>query len=174
MKSNFFLVFLDVLNVDVGVQEADYIDEVTNAQNSGRDFKTVATEVLRTDDTDTLVLHGGSSKITDIDVNKAVMDTKKNFEEHKKEWFEKVDEDSNKLFDKAVVAAKSLNKVVIVKRLPRYDFLGIKSQLSKYANACLDQLWVKRCSPDTIRIVDIARIESDGFLHLHDILYGKR
>ena len=170
---------MDVLNVDVGVQEADYIDEVANAQNSGRDFKTVATEVLRTDDTDTLVLHGGSSEITDIDVNKAVMDTKKNFEEHKKEWFEKVEEDSNKLFDIAVVAAKSLNKVVIVKRHPRYDrrkddFLGIKSQLSKYANACLDQLWVKRCSPDTIRIVEIAGIESDGFPHLHDILYGKR
>ena len=35
------------------VQEADYINEVANAHNSGRNFKTVIPEVLRTDDTDT-------------------------------------------------------------------------------------------------------------------------
>ena len=66
---------------------------------------------------------------------------------------------------------------MIVKRLPRHDrkkddFLGIKRKLSNYANACLDQLWVKRGSPDSIRIVEIAGIESDGYLH--DILYGER
>ena len=74
-----------------------------------------------------MVLHGGSSEITDIDVNKAVMDTKKNFKKHKKEWFEKVEEDSNKLFDIAVVAAKSLNKVVLDMTKEKMTSLGSKA-----------------------------------------------
>ena len=72
-----------------------FIDKQTN-------FEVVVPKVLQNNDTDTLVLQTGSIEISNIEVNKAVMDTKKPIEEYKKEWFEKVEKDSENLFRIAV------------------------------------------------------------------------
>jgi hypothetical protein len=40
----------------------------------------------------------GSIEIININVNEAVMDTKKNVDDYKKEWFNQVEQDSKNLF----------------------------------------------------------------------------
>ena len=55
-------------------------------------------EVLKAGDVDTLVLEAGNIEITNIDVNKAVMDTEKSIEDSKKEWFDKAEDTSKALF----------------------------------------------------------------------------
>ena len=102
------------------------------------------------------------------------MDTKKSIDEYKKEWFEKVERDSSNLFNVAENALKKstdLQKVIIIKRLPRYDrsrddILGIKAQLSEY-----DQLWVKRGCPANILITKLNGLNSSGYLR--NIIFGE-
>ena len=60
---------------------------------------------------DVVVLQTGSIEITNIDVKRALMDSERNIDEYKKEWFEKVEEDSKNLFDVAQNALKKNNKV---------------------------------------------------------------
>ena len=67
------------------------------------------------------------------------MDTEKDIEQYKKDWAAKVEEDSANLYDVAVKAIEKnpTMKVVIVKRLPRYDLDSsdpnqIKSQMSRF------------------------------------------
>ena len=55
-------------------------------------------QTIKDDNTDTLVMEAGSIEITNIDVNKAMMNTDKDIEESKKEWFELVEESSKSLF----------------------------------------------------------------------------
>ena len=67
-------------------------------------------------------------------------------------------------------------KVIIVKRLPRYDPLHqdplrIKQSLSEYANSYYDQLWFKKGGPKNIHVVNFDKIESTGYLK--DIIYSK-
>jgi hypothetical protein len=50
-------------------------------------FKKIVPEVLEEADVDTLVMETGSIEITNIKVNDAMMDTTKDIEEYKKEWF---------------------------------------------------------------------------------------
>ena len=108
------------------------------------------------------------------------MDTKKHIEDYKKEWFQKVERDSSNLFNVAENALKqseSLKRVIIIKRLPRHDrsrddILGIKSQLSEYANTCYDQLWLRNGRPENISIVELSSLESTGYLR--NIIYGER
>jgi hypothetical protein len=126
-----------------------------------------------------LVLQTGGIEITNIDVNNAVMDTNKSIEEYKKEWFEKVENDSKNLLDIAGDALKNsscLKRVIVIKRLPRFDrssddILSIKSQLSKYGNTCLDQLYIKRGRPENIHVVELSGLNSPG--HLRRIVYGE-
>ena len=73
-------------------------------------------------------------------------------------------------------ARDSKLNVIIVKRLPRFDraskdILGIKSQLSKFANHVYDQLWLKQGSPDRIKIVDL-ELECGKYRHLKNIIFG--
>ena len=90
------------------------------------------------------------------------MDTSKDISEYKKEWYKKVENDSNNIFtiaEDAVAIDSSLN-VIIVKRFPRYDkpssdILGIKSQISNYANNVVGQLWLKQESPSRIYVIDL-------------------
>jgi hypothetical protein len=106
------------------------------------------------------------------------MNTEKSIDQYKKEWFTKVEEDSSNLFDVAEDALKhnsNLKRVVIVKRLPRFDrsrdeILGIKSQLSKYGNNCYDQQFIKRGRPDNIDIIELDGLDSSGYLR--SIVYG--
>ena len=90
------------------------------------------------------------------------MDTSKEISEYKKERYKKVENDSNNIFtiaEDAVAIYSSLN-VIIVKRFPRYDkpssdILGIKSQISNYANNVVGQLWLKQESPSRIYVIDL-------------------
>ena len=135
-------------------------------------------KVLQTCEPDTLVLQTGSIEISNIDTKKAYMDTDKDIELYKKEWAAKVEEDSSNLFDVAIKAAEKYPemKVVIVKRLPRYDPAssdpkGIKQQLSKFSNHVYDQLWFKKGCVKNIFIVDIdLNCSTPGYLR--DMIYG--
>ena len=166
------------LGVNLNITKAYCIKEEDNARYRHANFKAIVPQVIERDEPDTVVLQTGSIEITNIDVNKALMDNKKNIEEYKKEWFEKVEEDSKNLFDIATEAlekSEKLKKILIIKRLPRYDrsssdLLGIKSQLSKYANSVYDQLWLKKGSPENIQIVDLD-LECSG--NFRDLVYGK-
>jgi hypothetical protein len=109
-----------------------------------------------------------------------MMDEKKDLNTFKKEWYAKAEQDSENLFsiaEDAVARDPNLN-VVIVKRLHRFDrtskdIMGIKSQLSKFANHVYDQLWLKRGSPPRIRVVELD-LGCDNYPYLKDIIYGKQ
>ena len=171
--------FKEDLNVDLVVERAYCIEDEVNAHFRSKNFRAVVPDVILKDDIDTLVLQTGSIEITNLEVNKTVMDTKKHINEHKKQWFEKVERDSTNLFNIAEDALKrsaTLKKVIIIKRLPRYDrsrddILGIKSQLSEYANNCYDQLWIKKGCPDNIFVVQLNGLKSTGYIR--EIVYGK-
>jgi hypothetical protein len=80
------------------------------------------------------------------------------------------------LLKNAIAHDPNLN-VVIVKRLQRFDrtskdILGIKSQLSKFANHAYDQIWLKRGSPNRIHIVDL-ELGCDNYQYLKDLIYGQ-
>ena len=135
-------------------------------------------DILCTSEPDSIVIQSGSIEITNIDMKKAYMDTEKNIDDYKNEWNEMVEEDSKNLFEVAFKAAKRYPnmKVVIVKRLPRFDSKssdpeGIKSQLTKFANHVYDQLWYKKGCVPNIHIVEIdLNISGQGYLK--DIIFG--
>ena len=143
-------------------------------------FEKVVPEVIINNNIGTLVMQAGSVDISKIKVNKAIMDTTKDIKEYKKQWFEQVEEDSKKLFKIAEDAIKHKPelKVVIVKRIPRFDcssedILGIKSELSNFANSVYDQLWTKRGSPENIRIAEL-KLNVEHSSHLKSLIFGSR
>ena len=110
-------------------------------------FSAKVPEIVRKGDVDTLVLETGSLEITNMEVNKAMMDPHKDINEYKKEWFEKAEVASTELFKIAedAIKADETIQVIILKRLPRFDRklcdnIGIKSKLSNFANRVYDQL----------------------------------
>ena len=127
------------LNVNLVVKNAYCIKEEGRYKKSN--FAAIVPEIVEKGDFDTLVLQTGSIEITNLEVNKAMMDVKKSLNEYKKEWFAKVENDSENLFvvaEEAIARDSHLN-VVIVKRFSRFDrtlseMLGIKTQLSKFTN----------------------------------------
>ena len=143
-------------------------------------FKKVVPEVLKKDDVDILVLQTGSIEISNIKVNEAVLDTNKDLNEFKTDWFDQVEKDSKNLFKIAedAIKQKPKLKVVIIKRLPRFDsnsqdILNIKSSLSKFANSVYDQMWTKRGSPNNIKIIELnLNIEKPGYLR--DLIFGSK
>ena len=67
---------------------------------------------------------------------------------------------------------------MIVKRIPRFDcssedILGIKSELSNFANSVYDQLWTKRGSPENIRIAEL-KLNVEHSSHLKSLIFGSR
>lgn len=167
------------LTVDLTLDRAYCIKEETDALFRHKNFTAVVPKVIENDDIETLVLQTGSIEITNFDVNNAVKNPTKHIEDAKKDWFDKVEKDSTNLFEVAEEALKNtqmLKRVIIVKRLPRYDtnkddILGIKSQLSEFANTCYDQLWVKRGRPNNIHIVQLEGLNSNNYLR--KIVYGE-
>ena len=141
-------------------------------------FKSVLPKVLEDDSIDTLVLQTGSIEISNIKVNEAVMDASKEISKYKEEWFNQVETDTKNLFtlaEEAVGKNPNLN-VIIVKRLPRYDrssrdIIGIKSQLSTYANSIYDQLWLKKGSPGNIHIVEVD-LKCSNSRYLKSLIFG--
>ena len=132
---------------------------------------------MKKEEPDILVMQTGSIEITNINVNAAIMDTSKNIQEYKKEWFKKVEEDSINLLDVAQDALeknKKLKKVIILKRLPRFDrgtsdLMSIKSELSKFGNAVYDLELTRRGNPENICTVDL---DLEGSRHFHEVVFG--
>ena len=60
----------------------------------GSNFTAVVPDLVEKGGMDTLVLQTGSIEITNIDMNKAIMDTSRDISEYKKEWFARVEDDS--------------------------------------------------------------------------------
>ena len=61
--------------------------------------------------------------------------------------------------------------------MPRFDraskdILGIKSQLSKFANHAYDQLWLKQGSPSRIHIIEL-ELGCGKSANLKNLIYGK-
>ena len=165
------------LNVELSVTRAYCIKEEDDAENKKENFEAVVPEEIRKEKPDILILQTGNIEITNIEVNKALIDNDISIEEYKRSWFEKVEQDSKHLFEiaqNALKIDKNLQKVVILKRLPRQDrssadFFGIKSELSNYANAIYDQLWIKMGSPKNIIILEL---ELEGSKFYQNLIYG--
>ena len=80
------------LNVEMTVERAHCIKEEGRFKESN--FDKIVPEIVKKAEADTIVLQTGSIEITNIDVNKAMMDTSKHINEYKKEWYNKVENDS--------------------------------------------------------------------------------
>ena len=164
------------MNVDLTVVKAYCIKEEGRFKKAN--FAAIVPEIVQKGDLDTLVLQTGSIEITNLEVNKAMMDTTKDISEYKKEWFAKAEKDSENLYmiaEEAIAKNANLN-VVIVKRLSRFDrpssdILGVKTQLSKFANHVYDQLWLKNGSPERIYIVQLD-LGCDKYSNLKTIIIG--
>ena len=138
-------------------------------------FKSIVPEAIK--DADTVVLQTGSIEITNIDVNKAMVDSNKELDEYKNEWFAKVDKASSSLFkiaEECVSANPNLN-VIIVKRPPRFDrsskdILGIKRKLSEFGNHTYDQLHIKSNYSERIHLVEMNLVQNSKYLR--EIIYG--
>ena len=66
-------------------------------------------------------------------------------------------------------------KVIIVKRLPRFDSissdpLSLKRQLSQFANKTYDQIWFKKGGPKNIHIVNFD-FDCEKSKYLQEILF---
>ena len=140
-------------------------------------FEAIVPETMRNGSIDTLVLETGSIEITNIDVNRAMMNTERDISEYKNEWFEKMEEASKSLFKIAedCVQKDENLQVIIVKRPQRFDrssqdILGIKPKLSEYANKVYDQCLLKTSKPGNIHLVELDLIQNSS--HLKQIVYG--
>ena len=80
------------------ISKAYTIEEESCAYFKDKNFKDVVPIEVENEDIDILVLQTGSIEITDLDINAAVLDTTKDLDVYKKEWFDKVEENSAKLF----------------------------------------------------------------------------
>ena len=174
-------------DVELKVFRAHSIDEESESEHPedklkfpDNSFKKIVPKVLIEEDFDAVILEAGSIEISNIDVNEAVMDTKQDLVSIKHQWFSKVEEDSKKLFDIAeeAVAKNSKLKVIIIKRLPRFDkssqdILNIKSQLSTYANTVYDQLLLRSRYHSNIHVTEI-NLELEKSSYIRNLIYGDR
>ena len=162
------------LNVKLNAIRAYCVNEEGKFPESN--FNAIVPTIVGKGETDTLILETGSIEITNMDVNKALMDPHKEINEYKREWFEKAEEVSTELFriaEDAIAADERLN-VIILKRLPRFDrssndLINIKSNLSEFANQIYDQLWLRKGCPKRIQIVKIKMAENG---YLKDLIFG--
>ena len=160
------------------VERAKTIENEEHSEDMN--FSAIVPEIVKKGEIDTLILQAGSIEICNIEVNKGLMDEKKDMKTFKSECYERVEKDSVNLFNVAenAIANNPRMSVIIVKRLPRYDrssndIIGIKSQLSKFANHVYDQLWLKRGSPSNIHIVEL-ELGCDKYPKLKDLIYGRQ
>ena len=108
------------------------------------------------------------------------MDTQRTLDNYKQEWFDKVQQNSEDLFNVAEEAIKkdSNLKVFIFKRLPRFDkgsadLMRIKSQLSEFGNSIYDQLWLRKGSPKNIQVLEFdLGCSGQNRSNLRRIIYG--
>ena len=125
-----------------------------------------------------IVLEAGSIEITNTNVNKAMMNTGKTVEEHKKVWFEETEETSKALFkiaEDCVEKDKQLH-VIIMKRPQRFDrtssdILGIKQKISEYGNKIYDQCILRSSYSDRIHLMELNLTQDSKYLK--DLIYGQ-
>ena len=117
-------------------------------------LKEVVPTIIEETKADVLVIQTGSSDISNVKVNEVLVDTSKNVDDVKEEWFSQVEKNAKEIVDIAncVLKKNPEKKVILIKRLPRYDrssndIIGIKTQLSTFANTALDQAWTKIGKP---------------------------
>ena len=165
-------------NSNLKIVKAYGIKAENNQRFPASNFTNVVPKVIASEDPDAIVLQTGSIEISNIDVKKALMDPDQNIEKYKNEWMSKVEEDSKNLFNvaKKALEKKPRMKVIIVKRLPRYDLkcqdpIHIKQSLSQFGNSVYDQLWLKNGGPKNIHAVSLEEMECVGYLR--NIIYGK-
>ena len=101
-------------------------------------------------------------------------------QDHKKDWFQQAENESKELYKSAEAAAEENKdlKVCIVKRLPRFDrssadLIGIKSEISDFANTILKQEWIKSGRPSRINILDL-KLNLSESKHIRHLIYGDR
>ena len=87
------------INAKVKMTKAYCIKEEENARYKNTNFKAIVPEVVKKETPEMLVLQTGSIEITNINVDEAIMDVSKDVNEYKREWFEKVEQDSKNLLD---------------------------------------------------------------------------
>ena len=112
----------------------------------------------------TMVLEGGVNEISNFDTNE-------DFITNINEWKRKVSEQSVKMFqlaEKSLVQNKSLQKVIILKRIFRCDN-KIKESLSQFANSVYDDIWRQKGCPRNIVIAD-QKLQCEGSLRV--LRYG--
>ena len=140
-------VLKHVSNCDITFSKAYTVDHDENAYFPEQNFIKVVPQELSKQQFHVLVLHMGPKEISNIN-------TKNNYRENVKEWRIKVAQTSLKTHNLAKCCLDnypSLERVIIVKRLPRYD-CNIKSHLSVYGNSVLDEIWMVNGGDDRIVI----------------------
>ena len=119
---------------------------------------------LQNDNYSYLILQGGTSEITNLDINN---DTLNNLNELK----DIVKTSSEKLYnlaEKSIEQNDSLQKIIILKRMFRCDIemngqKQMLQKLSEYGNRVLEDTWLSRGCPDNIAIVGQG-LECEGTL----------
>ena len=166
------------LSVKLSTATAYCVNYENEAKYPDINFMDVVPKAVEKSSPDVVVLQAGSIEITDLKTNAAMMDTSKAIEEYRKEWFEKIQKSSEELFEDAEKVTKNNPniKVIIIKRLPRFDrssddLLKIKAQLSEFGNSVYQQMWYRKGSPANIHFVDV-NLGCANLPHLKNIIYG--
>ena len=155
----------------------DTINSKENVQIKNSMRQTVK-DVIKNDAPDLIILEGGTTEITQIDT-KSVSHNKTDAMKQKRGWENKVESESNAIFEIAKEATTIVEglQVVIIKRPPRYDTnmsdpYHTKSNLSHFANCIYDQLWYKKGSPSNIHVVNV-ELGTETSENLKNLIYGK-
>ena len=167
-------------DAELNMVKAYCVDREEEAVYKEANFKAVVPKIVSETETDILILQTGSIEITDLNIESALKDTTKNLQKYKQEWFKKIEEASTTLIDvaeSAITQDNTIEKVVIVKRLARFDKASneirkIRSDLSEYGNSVYDQILLKRGRPEKIQIVDFdLKCSESGYLK--GLIFGK-
>ena len=138
------------------------VDADKEARYPERNFLKTVPERMSRKKYKTLILQGGCNEISNVQLNPGQAVNIANAEE-------KVKLSRTRMFELAKSSLKNyphLEKVVIVKSLPRYDPSNIdpnsiKQKLNQYGNSVYDTLWVQNGCPSNITIVDL-HLECQG------------
>lgn len=119
---------------------------------------------IEKDTFDWLGMETGANVISNLDLNL-------DHDMHLESWKEQIYNDSKATFDlarKALEKHKSLQKVIIMKRVPRYDN-SVRADLTKYGNFINEKLWIENGCPSNI-VIGETNLECFG--KLRDLRYG--
>ena len=131
-----------------------------------RNLEDVVPFELQKESYDWLGIETGANEISNLDLNL-------DHSEHIESWKQQIHSASEATFNIAQQALNnnpSLKKVIIMKRIPRYDN-HVRSELTKYGNYIYDKLWREKGCPDNIVL---GESNLDCFGDLRDLRYGRR